>query len=157
MKKIDILNLYKAILTMENRKFNAAFSYFLAKTKIALKDEVEILESLGKNTLEFEEYDIKRTELARQNSEKNKDGTPIIQNNNFVITTNLDLFQENLEKLKKEYNDTLEERTETIEDLNILLDEQSEFTSDKIDIKFIPDDIEPIIIEMLIIAKLIIE
>ena len=91
MKNRELLDLYGALKSMESRKYNVKFSYFLAKNKVVIKDEYKILEEAGKPSEKFTEYDTKRAQLAHKYADRNEnDGQPKVENNNFVIIKNAD-------------------------------------------------------------------
>jgi len=157
MKNRDLLNLYNALKTIEGRQFTVKFSYFVAKNKIALKNDLEILDSVKKPTPEYIEYDTKRAKLAFEYSDKTDDGKPRIENNNFIITEKVDEFKTELDKLKEEYSKSIDEQEQKVKDFENLLDNEVQFTGIKIDMKDVPETIEPAILEILLETNMVIE
>lgn len=149
------MRLSNAISAIEGRKFSVRFSYFLAKNKIQLKDEIAALNELKMPSDDFKAYDTQRAKLALDHADRNPDGSPKIDNQEFLITIKAGLFQEAVAKLKEEYNEVLEQRQEQLRDFEEILKEDVEYNGATIDYKDIPDDIEPVVIEVLLSAGLI--
>jgi len=157
IKKRDLLRLYNAISLLEGRPFSVKFSYFIAKNKVAMRDEISALDVAKKVTDGFKSFDNERAKLAQKFADKNEDGSAKIQHNSFVITTNADLFQEELSILREEHADIITDREKQIEEFENLLDEDVDFKGLKLDFKDIPESIEPSMLEPLILADLIID
>ncbi len=157
MKNRDLLNLYNALKTIEGRQFTVKFSYFVAKNNIALKSDLEILDTVKKPTPEFIEYDTKRAKLAYDYADKSVNGKPRIENNNFIIVERVDEFKIELDKIKEEYKNVIAEQEQKVKDFESILDNEVEFTGVKIDLKDIPETIEPSILEVLMQTKMLIE
>jgi len=157
VKKRDLLRLHNAIHALEGKVFNVKFSYFIAKNKVAMRDEITALEEARKVSDEYKKYDTERATLAQQYSDKNEDGSAKIQGNSFVITTNAELFQEDLEGLRVKYKDAIEEYETMMKDFEELLNQEVEYDGTKVDLKDVPQTIEPAILETFILADLIID
>lgn len=157
MKKKELLSLYEALAKVEGRQFTVKFSYFIAKNKVLLKDEFAALEEAKRPSIEYTAYDTKRAELAHQFADREDNGQPKIENNNFIIIEKVDEFKEALDKLKEENEETIEAHNQKLKDFEALLDEEVEFKGPKIDLKDVPQTVEPSILENLIIADLIVE
>lgn len=156
MKNRDILSLYRALTAMESRQSTVKFSYFVAKNKVMLKDDYNILEAAGKPSERFTEFDTKRAKLAQELADKDEKKQAKIENGNFVIIENVEKFKKDLDKLKKKYAAAIKEQEEKFKEFNSLLDEETEYKAGpKIALKHIPEQIEPAILEILIIADLI--
>lgn len=153
--KRDLMRLNNAISAIEGRKFTVKFSYFLAKNKIQLKEDIVLLENLRGVNDEFKEYDAERAKLALKHADRNPDGSPKIDNQQFVITVQADQFQEAMAQLKEEYHEVIEQRNEQLSDFEEILKEDVEYSGATIDYKDIPDDIEPVVVEVLLSAGLI--
>lgn len=155
--KRDLLRLYNAIMIMEGRQFSVKFSYFIAKNKVAMRDEITALDEARQVSDTFKTYDAERAKMAQEYADKNEDGSAKIQDNSFVITANLEEFQTALEALRKQYKEAIEEREQQLKDFEELLDEKVTFKGARIDFKDIPPTVEPTVLEVLILADLIIE
>lgn len=105
----DLLRLHNGISMMEGRQYSVKFSYFIAKNKVALRDEIVALEEARKASDGFKEYDGGRAKLAQEYSDKNEDGSAKIQDNSFVITARVDEFQSALAELRDKYAEPIKE------------------------------------------------
>ena len=155
MRKRDLLRLNNAIVAIENRKFTATFSLFLATNKIKVKEVVEILQKLKEPSEEYKNYDGERVKLAKDHADKNADGTAKIDNQNFIIKDQVDAFKIALDKLREKYRDIIKDQEQQSKDFEEILDEEVKYDGRKIKVEDIPDDIEPAVIEVLLIANLI--
>jgi len=153
--KRDLLRLNNAISAIEGRKFSVRFSYLLAKNKIQLKDEISALNELKMASDDFKEYDSERAKLALKHADRNPDGSPKIDNQEFLITIKAGAFQEAIAKLKEDFEEAIIERNEQLKDFEEILNEETTYDGATIDYKDIPDDIEPVVIEVLLLAGLI--
>ena len=153
----DLLKLHNAIATMEGRQFSVKFSYFIAKNKVAMKDEMMALEEARKISDEYRSYDLERARLAQEYADKNEDGSAKIHENSFVITAHANEFQEELEALREKKKDAIEEHESKMAEFEELLNGKVDFNGARIDFKDIPSTIEPSVLEILILADLIIE
>jgi len=158
MKNRELLGLHRTLISLEGRKSTVKFSYFIAKNKVMIKDECNILEETGKPSEKFSEYDGKRAKLANEFADKDEKKQPKIENGNFVIIEKVDKFKKELDKLKKEYETVIKEQDKKFKEFNALLDEEIEYKpGPKIALQDIPEQIEPAVLEILIIADLIID
>jgi hypothetical protein len=157
IKKLDLLRLHNVITSLEGEKYSVKFSYFIAKNKVAMRDEIEALEEVSKVSEGFQEFENKRIELAQKHADKNEDGSPQVQNDNFVLNENVGLFQKEFGELIEQNKDVLSNREEQLKQFNEILGQNTEFEGSKIGIGDIPEDIEPVKIECFILADLIIE
>jgi len=156
MKKRDILRLQKAIIELEGRINSVKFGYWLVKTKMIIKDEVEMLQKLSTPREEFVIYEQDRIKTAQRLADRNEDGTIKINNNNFVITQNLSLFQEEMESLRTKHAEVIKNRQQDIDDFNNIIEENSSIDIlEKVHIDDIPVEIEPIFIESFMIVDVI--
>lgn len=157
MKKRDLIKLNGALASIEGRPASIKFSYFVAKNKIAIKEEFTLLDELRKPSSEYIEYDTQRAQLAQKLADRDEKGQVRIENNNFIIVEKVDEFKTELDKLKKKYSKFIKEHEKKMKEFESLLDEEITFSGPKIDLKDIPQTIEPSLLETLISANLIIE
>jgi len=158
IKKREVLNLWYVFESFKKKKTSVKFSYFVAKNKIKIKDEVDALNEVQQISDEFKLYDKERADLAAKMADR-KEGTdkPIIDNNQYIITKNKEKFDTELNNLKIRYSKTIKKREDQISNLNDILEETIEFKGYKIRLENIPETIEPSIIEMFVITDLIVE
>ncbi len=155
MKNKDLVNLYQSLTLIEDRKYSVKFSFFVAKNKLSMKDDFSILEEARKPDVKFIEYDTKRAKLAFDMADKDEKGQPNVENNSFVIVENIEQFKTDLDALKKEYSAIIKKQQKNFDDYKELLEDDIEYTGLKIDIKDVPDEIEPAVLESLLVANLI--
>jgi len=157
MKKRDLISLYNAFIKVEGKPFSVKFSYFVAKNKVLLKDEITALEEAGKPDPKFSEFDAERVKLASDVADRDENGRPKVQNNNFTITEKVDEFRKGLDALREKYSKTIIDQEKSVKEFEDILNEDFNYKGTKIDFKNIPDEIEPSFLEILIVADLIIE
>jgi hypothetical protein len=157
IKKLDLLRLHNAILALEGTQHSVKFSYLVAKNKVAMKDEIEALEEVSKSSEEFKVYEDARIKLAQKYADKNEDGSTKIQDNNFVLTINAEVFQKEFDKLKNKYKDTVADRDKQVKEFEELLEGTVVFEGTKINFGDIPASIDPATMECFILADLIVE
>jgi outer membrane protein OmpA-like peptidoglycan-associated protein len=147
-KKSDILKVYAVLEHLSQGTHAVKFSYFIAKNKKKLKDEVELLKELGTPTEKYQEYDVRRAELAKSLADVDQAGRPIVQNNSYVIIKNKEDFDQKVQALKDEYEDSIKEFDEKIGQYKEILKEEMEFDGHAINVQDLPEKIEPAIIEL---------
>jgi len=158
IKKRELLNLWYIFESFQNAKPSVKFSYFIAKNKIKIKDEVDALHEVQKISDEFKLYDKKRADLASVMADREPDtDKPIIDNNQYIIKKNKEKFDEELRDLRVEFFETIKKREEQIDIVNDILNETTEFNGYKTRLEDIPENTEPAIIEMFVITNLIAE
>jgi len=157
MKNRDLITLHNQLTTLEGTKFSVKFSYFVAKNKVMIKDEYGPLEEARRPDPKYTEYDSLRAKLAQELSDKDANGHPRIENGNFVIVEKFTEFKEGLEKLKEEYAEAIKDQEKKFKEFEALLDEEVDYKGPKIDLKDIPEQVEPSVLEILIVAGLIID
>lgn len=156
MKKLDVLRLNEVFNRFGDMKYGVKFSYFLAKNRIAIKSEVEALDEARKPEQDFLDFELERVKLAQEYSDKDSAGKPMVQNGAFVIVTKLDKFEKEMEKLKKKFKGSVEQRESQMKEFEKLLSEEYVMSNPfKISFGELPESIEPSVVEVLITADLI--
>lgn len=157
MKKKDLVTLHDALIRVEGRQSPIKFSYFVAKNKLLIKEEFEMLQNLRKAPEKFVEYDRKRATLAQEHADRLENGQPKIEDNNFIIIERFEEFREKLEALKEDYADAIADYEKRVQDFEDILEQEYTYNGAKIDYKDIPETIEPAILEAFMTADLIID
>lgn len=156
MKKLDVLRLNEVFNRFGDMKYGVKFSYFLAKNRIAIKQEVEALDEARKPEQDFLDFELERVKLAQEYSDKDSAGKPMIQNNSFVIVQKADAFEKEMNKLKKKFKNAIEQREAQVKEFEKILDEDYTLPNPfKIPFSELPQSIEPSVVEVLISADLI--
>ena len=107
IKRKDLLRLHNVIISLEGEKYSVKFSYFLAKNKVIMRDEIEALEEVSKVSEEFQAFESRRIEIAEKHADKNEDGSinlDIITENPHLPEDYKTLLLESL-KAEKPHND----------------------------------------------------
>lgn len=133
------------------------FSYFIVKNKKKLKDEVDILKELGTPPAKYNEYDKRRAELALSLADKDDEDKPVIKGNSYSITENKEEFDQKLDVLKDEYEETIKEFDEQFKQYKDILEEELEFDGHAIKVDDLPEKIEPALIELFMNTGLLAE
>jgi len=160
LKKKDLLKLNDVITKLEKERFPVRFSYFLAKNRILLKDEISIINELRTLSPKAQEFENKRNQLINDYGDRDENGNLIIDANNIAsVTINLEIFKDKLNILSKEYENTLEIHRKRMDELRTLLEEETVFDAYSINISTIPEDInlDPTTVELFITTGLIME
>ena len=147
MKKKDLVRLHDALIRIEGRQCSVKFSYFVAKNKLLIKEEFEMLQNLRKAPERFVEYDKKRASMAQEHADKLENGLPKIEDNNFIIIDRFEEFKEKLDALKEEYADAIADYEKRVKDFEDILEQEYTYEGAKIDYKDTPETIEPAILE----------
>ena len=116
-----LVEMYFGIQTIGNKP-NLPFklTYALTKNKNILKNEYDAIVETEKNinSKEFMEFEEKRRALCNEYADKDTSGNAIIDNNNFVITTNKDEFDEKVTALNIEFKEVLDKRISDAKEFN---------------------------------------
>lgn len=155
MVKKTALKLWQVFGQLEGLKHDVRFSYFLAKNKVALKSEIELLEEAQKPSELFLQYEAKRIEAAQKYSDKDQNGNPKIHNDQYVIYDERDKFEEEIKKLKTKFKKAIAEREAQLKEYAKFLEEPLELQLTKIRFDQLPNQIEAVVIETFLEADII--
>jgi hypothetical protein len=157
-KKGDLLSLWYVLDVLKTKKVNVKFSYFIAKNKLAIRDEINALNEVRAVSETYKLYDGKRGSLAEEMADR-VEGTnnPVTRDGQYIITHRKEEFETKLSLLKDEFREAIDERKGQLEKFGELLNEEVEFDGYRILLDSLPQDIEPSVIEVLLSTGLIIE
>lgn len=155
MKRETLVRLWKSIERLEGLKHDVRFSYFLAKNKVSLKSELDIMEEAQKPSEAFLEFENRRVELAQQFADKDANGQPKVHNGQYVIFDSRDDFEKDMKKLKTKFKSAISAREKQIEEYAALLKEPVELELAKIRFSQLPPQIESAYLEVFLEAGLI--
>lgn len=141
MKNKDLYSYIQALIDVGDLK-GVKFAYSVIKNKKKIEEEIILLEEVIKPNVLFEEYEKKRVSLCEVYSEKDENGKPVIIMDKYKLT-DLNKFNDELNILKNEYKEVVDERTRQINEYNKLLDEDIIIDFIKIDFNELPDNITP--------------
>ncbi len=155
IKKEELIQLWRELDQLNKGVYPIKFSYFIAQNRKLIKGEVDILIELSKSPKEYMVYDNKRVNSAKELSDKDDNGEPVIQNNAYVITKNFEEFKKQMEALKEEYKPVIEEAEIRLKEFQTILGEPFDFDGFKVKIEHFPDKIKPELIEIFMKLDLI--
>jgi hypothetical protein len=141
MKNIDLFRLKEGLNDVSNLK-GVKFAYAVLKNKKIVEDEIALLQKSVEMSVEFQEYEKSRITLCEQFADKDSEGKPIINNNQYQIENKVE-FNEVVEKLKKDNIKCIEERVKQLNDYDILLQEENDIEEklSKVKEEYLPSDI----------------
>ena len=141
MKRRILYNHLQSLDLVKDMK-GVKFAYAVIKNKKKIEEEIKIFEEVIKPNVLFEEYERKRIALCEVHSEKDVDGRPVIVGDKYKLI-DVDLFNSELELLKTNYKDVIDERINQINEYNQILDEDISLEVTKINFNDLPTDITP--------------
>lgn len=115
------------------------FAYALQKNIRLMKQEIQHLFDILEPSEEYKKYDKEREELAKQFSEKDKDGNPVIENERYKIKGKKK-FEAELKNLQKKYEKALNEQTDKESLFNEALEKECTVKFHQIIEKDLPSD-----------------
>lgn len=142
IKNKELLNMNSLLGTLFGLK-GVKFAYAIAKNIRLIQAEVKLLEEAKSE--KYKEYDNKRLELAKKHAQKDAQGNSLIINNSYILE-NQEVFDAELEVLKKKYEAEIKEYED-------LLDTENELKLHKIKLSDVPVDITTG--QMLVIENLV--
>ena len=157
IKKSEVLKLSGVFDSFKKEKIGTKFSYFITKNKLSIKDEFEALKEIVVPSEKYQQFDRERAELAKAMSDKDNDGKPIIINDSYQIIKNQTKFNELISAIKEKYAEDIREFEKQITEYKDILKETISFEPYAIKLDYLPDTIDPEIMEILVSNNLIIE
>lgn len=145
MKKIkiknkEVLEIMGMISRLQENELPLKFSYGLSKNSRILEPETKTLQEAMKPDEKFLEYDKKRVDLAKKHASKDKKGKPIVNDNQYQLE-NEEKFESEFENLKEKHKDTIEKQKQKQDEMNDLLEQETEISAYQISIKSFPQKI----------------
>jgi hypothetical protein len=116
------------------------FAYAISKNITILEREIKALNKLSEPSPEFMEYDKKRLSVCSEFADKDKNGNPVIQQGNFLISER-SKFDKAMAKLKKEHKEAYDNHAKKLEEFDELMEEEANIELFKVSLEVVPDDI----------------
>jgi len=162
MKRLQAKNLLANSRILGNLK-GVKFSYMITKNINKLKEEFTALDEAIKTTDAFNEFQKQRIALAEKHAKLDENGRPVVikekdENGRPVERydiVNQKLFETDLETLRVEHKDALDEMENKIKEYNELMKTDVEVELHEIKLSDVPEDITAQ--QMSIISDLIVE
>lgn len=139
MRKRDLYVFIQSLNSVVELK-GVKFAYAVLKNKRKIEEEIKLFEEVIRPNPEFEEYERKRITLCEIHSEKDTEGRPVIVEDKYKLV-DVDLFNSELEKLKTNYQEVIDERIRQINEYNVILDETLDINFEKLNFLDIPTNI----------------
>jgi hypothetical protein len=114
--------------------------YAVARTKAKLRPEVEALEEAMKPGKDYQAYEEKRLKLCRKYVQKDSQGNPVIQGDQFVFGENREAFDAEMEPLGLEYTGAIAGRLKQFEDYNASMKEEVAVEIHQVAAADVPED-----------------
>lgn len=155
MKKKELLEFNQGLHSVANLK-GVKFSYAVARNMKTAEKEIEAINKSLEPYEGYKEFEDKRLELCKEFAKKEM-GNPVIKNDKYIIDEDRkELFDENVEGLKKIYKESIDERKKQVDEFNKMLDEDEvNIFIHKVDFEELPKDLTPN--QMLLIMPMIAE
>jgi len=141
MKKLGLFQLLQGLQAVAEYP-GAKFAYGVAKNISLITPECDLIKKLSAPSAELQEYEQERVNLAEKFADKNEDGTPEIRDNNYVMSDeNRDQFVAEVKALQERYSDAIAAQNAKAQDVNALLEEESDIELYKISEALLPEEI----------------
>lgn len=139
MKKRELYICLQGLEKVKDLK-GIKFAYICLKNKKKIEEEIKLFEEVIKPHPKFEEYEQQRIKLCEIHAEKDNNNEPIILKDQYKIIDQ-SKFENELNILKKDYIDIIEDRTDQIKEYNKMLEDNIEIEFEKINFSEIPENI----------------
>jgi hypothetical protein len=143
MKNQDVYNLSQSLANVGNLS-GIKFVYGIARNSVRVKLLVNAMIETIKESEKYQEFIQKRVELAIKHSKKDEKGNPVIifegKQSRYDIADQV-VFDKELETLKEEYKEAIDEQKKKEDAFNEFLKEESDFEPYMIDYADIPENI----------------
>jgi antirestriction protein len=116
------------------------FAYILSKNKAVIEPELNAVREASKVADNFNEFEKERIELNEKYAVKDKDGKPVIKEENYQISDKV-AFDKELNKLKEKHKEAIEERENQVKEVDELQKEEIELELREIPLDIVPQDI----------------
>lgn len=136
----ELLELWHGLPALADLK-GFKLGYAIARTKAKLKVEVEALEEALKPDATFQKYEEKRIELCRKHVQKDPQGNPVVQGNEFVFGENRGAFDAEMAPLTAEHAQAIEDRKRQIEGYQAGMKEPITVEVHQVDVADLPQDV----------------
>ena len=135
----EFINLYQ-MLGYLGELTGARFTYTISKNKEILKNVVEEIQKTAEMHDNYREYEKERVELNEKHTKRDKDGSPVVKDKNYVIKDKAK-FDEEVEKLKEKHKEAIEEREQQRKDVEELANKEITLDLKTIPLSIVPDKV----------------
>lgn len=149
IKKRQLVKVWNTIDRLGARQCHRKFAYGLMRNRKILQDEIDILQDLSKPTDGWQAFEEKRIGICRELADKDENGEPKVQGNQFLVTEKKEELDERIEKLREEHKDDLDEFERREKEFDEILDEDISIDIYKIKLSLFPEQISVYELEVL--------
>jgi len=143
MKRKEI-NLYLKSLNEVSEIKGVKFAFSIFKNRKKLENQIEedktIFEEILKPSDGFKEFESNRIDLCVKHSEKDDNGNPITENDQYKII-DMDLFNSELNNLSELYKNDIDIRYKQVSEYNKIMEEDIVIDFVKVDYNDLPEDV----------------
>jgi len=139
MKKQELYGLQQTLQSMKDVK-STKFAYAIIKNLKIIDKELKALQDAQKQPDGMIEFEKARMALCTNMCKKDEQGSPVIEDNNFVIE-DMEAFEKSMEDLKEEHKAVFDAQKEQQENMMKLLQEETEIKLHVVKEEFLPDDL----------------
>jgi esterase/lipase len=123
MKKFELLRINDSLIKAMNYK-NHEFAYAVFKNKQMIEEFLQELDFFNNVPPRYVEYENRRVELCKQTCRKDENGMDVVNNGRYEIQDQ-ETFKTQMEKFHEEYKDEIVIRDQQVEQLNLILQEET--------------------------------
>lgn len=136
----SILNTLNSVSELKGVKF--AFTVLKNRKKIEaqIEEDRTIFEEILKPSDGFKQYEEERISLCVLHSEKDENGNPIIENEQYKII-DLDKFNSELNNISEKFKNEIEERQKQVQEYQKIMEEDIELNFSKVSFEELPEDV----------------
>jgi len=148
MKNKDLVQLSQTLNQVSGIK-GKEFAYAVFKNKNLIEQEIKIFEQLRKDPHpDFQNYENERMIVCINYSQKDDNGNPVIENNQYKIE-DWSGFQEDMKELSDKYKDVIEDMENTRKEYEDFMEKESSIELITVKFENLPNDIDAITLERL--------
>lgn len=140
-KEIQVaLNSLNEVTELKGVKFAFCVLKNRKKIETQIEDDKAIFEEILKPSQGFNDYENKRVDLCVLFSDKDENGNPLTENNQYKIS-NIEEFNVELNKISEEYSESIDGRKKQVEEYNSLVEEDVTINFQKANFEDLPSDL----------------
>jgi len=143
---VEIFYVLNELLNEEKSKFNKGFTFAVTRTMDSIKPEVRaIIEARETGVDKYKEYEEKKMELVSKYASKDENGEPVSENSQWTFPSPevKTKAQEELNAIRGDYEEAIQERAKEIDLYNELAAEEVEIEICQTSFERLPDDLLP--------------
>lgn len=143
LTKNEMISLYRGLHAVGNLS-GPRFVYVVARNRDYLQKEVDAIQKSLEPYENFQEFEEKRVELAKKHAKEDEEGNPVVigkGNQSKFDIEDQEAFDKELEKLKEEYQEAIDEREKQQEEFNDSMEDEIELLLLELKQEDLPEEI----------------